>query len=140
MDTQKEKNLLQHSMSIDPMPNKVFVMDSRQIIFDHPAAQNFTHDVQTFLGLESELAPLKPYVPPADKYAEFSNKEAVEHLIHICDEEHDAVREELVKIGKEAATWITEYFIESPDVFVSSKSEFIKLLEDWGRDPCEKRN
>lgn len=62
----------------------------------------------------------------------------MKHLIHICDEEHDDVRKELVKIGKEAAKWITEYFIESEDVFVSSREEFVKLMDDWGHDPCEK--
>ena len=120
------------------MPNKVFIMESRQIIYDHPSAQNFTHDLHDFLGLDKDLTELQPYIPPADKYAEFSNKKAVQHLIHICDEEHNAVRKELVRIGKEAATWITEYFLKSPDVYVSSKDEFIKLMEDWGHDPCSK--
>lgn len=138
MKSKDEKALLQHDMSIDPMPNKVFIMEQRQIIYNHPSAQNFTKDVHDFLGLKKPLTDLQPYVPPADKYAEFSNKEAVKHLIHICDEEHDDVRRELVKIGKEAAKWITEYFIESEDVFVSSREEFIKLMQDWGQDPCEK--
>ena len=138
MKSKAEKALLQHDMSIDPMPNKVFIMEQRQIIYNHPSAQNFTKDVHDFLGLDKPLKELQPYVPPADKYAEFSNKEAVEHLIHICDKEHDDVRKELVKIGKEAAEWITEYFIESDDVVVSSKDEFVKLMEDWGHDPCEK--
>jgi len=138
MTSKKEKKLLQHKMSIDPMPNKVFIMESRQIIYNHPSAQNFTHDLHDFLGLDKDLSELQPYVPPADKYAEFSNKEAVEHLIHICDEEHDEVRKDLVRIGKDAATWITKYFLESPDVYVSSKDEFIKLMDDWGHDPCSK--
>mmetsp|Transcript_4626 Transcript_4626/g.13092 ORF Transcript_4626/g.13092 Transcript_4626/m.13092 type:complete len:504 (-) Transcript_4626:1238-2749(-) len=138
MKSKAEKALLQHDMSIDPMPNKVFIMEQRQIIYNHPSAKNFTNDVRDFLGLNKPLTELQPYVPPADKYAEFSNKEAVEHLIHICDEEHEDVRKELVRIGKEAATWITKYFLESEEVVVSSKAEFIKLMKDWGQDPCKK--
>ena len=66
----------------------------------------------------------------------------------ICDDEYAPVREVLVEQGKDAAEWIRNYFLKSDDVVVSSRTEFLKLLDKWGEDPCigqkkktdEKRN
>lgn len=138
MNTSEEMELLRHNMTITPMPNRVFLQESHQIILDHPSSSSFTTDLHDFLGLDQPFSDLKPYTPPADKYAEFENKEAIPHLIHICDDEHAEVREDLVRIGREASKWIVEYLLESPDVTVSNRPEFVKLVQAWGTDPCEK--
>lgn len=139
MTTAKEITLLQHGMDVTATKNKIFLMEDRQILLSNPSSQNFTTDLRDFLGLHHDLPLLQPYEPPKNKYADtkkYKNRDAASGTINICDPEHDKVRSILVDIGKDAAEWISEYFIQSPDVVVSSKELFVGLLEDWGHDPC----
>ena len=43
-----------------------------------------------------------------------------------------------MNVARKASLWIRRYFLSSPDVHVSSREHFEKLLERWMRDPCEK--
>jgi hypothetical protein len=58
-------------------------------------------------------------------------------IIDICDERYGLVRAELMKNAIAASRWIREYFLESPDVTVSSPEYFRSLLEGWMTDPCD---
>lgn len=137
LSTDAEWNLLQHhNMSIEPSRSKVFLVENRQLLYDHPSSQNFPADLRDFLGLHSDLRPLKPWVPiPADE--KYSNKAAAARRIDICDDKHKRIRKVLVESGKSAAEWITKYFIESHDVTVTSRDLFVELLDDWKYDPCD---
>ena len=134
MSSPEEQELLKHDMKYYPMSNKIFLMENRQIILNNNASNYITRDLSKFLGLKQRLPPLHPYKLKPNKY---SDKEAASHMINICDKLHDKVRSVLVRQGRDAATWIQNYFLKSPDVFVSDRKEFIKLLEDWDQDPCE---
>ena len=134
MSTTREKELLNHDMEIDAMKNKIFLMEDRQIVAENKASKHLPKDLGEFLGIKHRLRNLKSYVPPADRYAD---KRAASTMINICDGEHDEVRMILVKQGEEAAEWIQNYFLLSPDVVVSFRKEFVRLLDDWSQDPCE---
>lgn len=140
MSTEEELSLLQHhNMSIEDIESKVFLVENRQLLEDHPSSQNFTADLRDFLGLHSDLRPLKPWTPiPADE--KYSNKEAAARRIDICEDKHERIRKVLVESGRNAAEWIVDYFIKSRDVVVTSRDLFVELLEDWKLDPCDERH
>ena len=135
MSTEEELRALQHhNMSIERIKSKVFLVENRQLLMSHPSSQNFTSDLRDFLAL-SNLRPLKPWTPiPAQE--KYSNKEAAARRIDICNDQHKKIRKVLVESGKNAADWIREYFLKSPDVVVTSRKLFIELLDDWKLDPC----
>jgi len=136
MSTPEEANLLQHEMTIFRTRNKVFLMELRQLDANMDASKYLARDLKDFLGLKHDLEPLKDH--RAAKV--YENKKAAKHLINICDDEHAEVRLILIQIGKNSAQWITKYFLQSQDVFVSSRDKFVELLEDWQLDPCLEEN
>lgn len=134
-----EMELLPHNMSIVPIKAKVFLVENRQLLMESPASVNFTSDLRDFLGLHQELPALQPWeqVPPEVKY---SNKTRAAQRIDICESRYDEARSILLENSKNAAKWITEYFIESDDVVVPSKELFVGLLKDWAVDPCDEQH
>eukprot|EP00567_Pseudictyota_dubia_P000648 CAMPEP_0197467148 /NCGR_PEP_ID=MMETSP1175-20131217/65419_1 /TAXON_ID=1003142 /ORGANISM="Triceratium dubium, Strain CCMP147" /LENGTH=499 /DNA_ID=CAMNT_0043003211 /DNA_START=56 /DNA_END=1555 /DNA_ORIENTATION=+ len=136
MDTAEEKALLGHKMQTIQTTNKIFLMENRQIVMENPASANFPTDLRDFLELSTDLAPLKHFEKKPDRY---SNTEALKEKIDICEPQHAKARAVLVEHGRDAAKWITEYFLESPDVTVTSRERFVELLSDWGTDPCDDR-
>mmetsp|Transcript_13831 Transcript_13831/g.33482 ORF Transcript_13831/g.33482 Transcript_13831/m.33482 type:complete len:464 (-) Transcript_13831:105-1496(-) len=60
--------------------------------------------------------------------------------INICDEIYSDIRGVLLNHAVRSSRWILRYFIESPDVVVSSREYFIETLENWGTDPCTTRH
>jgi hypothetical protein len=112
------------------MNNKVFLYEVSQP-FDVRDGRDVQYrlDMKEFLGLSSPLEPLRPRTEPSP------NKH---YAIDICDRKYKYLRHQLVEIGKDAAEWIVKYFIEHPDVTVSSPDHFKELLETWSSDPCNK--
>ena len=144
MNTDAEMALLQHNMSIDPMPNRVFLQELRQISYRHPSGSNYTVDLQHFLGLSVPLTSTLEHKKTPDHVNQRAKDQANEHParaheIDICAKEHDAVRKELVQSGRDASTWIVDYLLGSPDVVVSNRPEFVKLMKTWAVDPCSQR-
>jgi hypothetical protein len=43
-------------------------------------------------------------------------------------------------IAKPASEWIRTYFMQSPEVVVSSPEFFNELLLEWMEDPCDKES
>lgn len=133
MNTEHEAALLVHDMSIHSFPKaQVFIMEINQFSPHNVTLGNrLRKDLQHFLGLDHELPPLKPHVPEAIQ------DEICEQFINICDQEHDFIRGILIENGQQAYKWITEYFIESEGVHVSSREHFVDLLKQWTIDPCK---
>ena len=126
MNTNAEMALLQHNMSIVRMPNRLFLQEIRQITHGHPAAANYTADLQHFLGLPVPLTPLEPGTQGTEHIRQLKEHKAgidaiTPHMINICDAEHNLVRQELVRIGRDASTWIVDYLLGSPCVVVSNR-------------------
>jgi hypothetical protein len=112
------------------IPNKVFLYDVSQLS-DKNQTRNaiFRRDLSDFIGLRAPLDPLPK-----------SNKDHREHkmeaAIDICDDEFVQLRSELVEVGISASKWIREYFLDHPDVMVSSRERFEEILMTWLEDPC----
>ena len=110
-----------------PLPNPIFLYEQTQLDAgeDAEVAEALRQDLSSYLGLGAPLPPLsRTYEPPSD--AEFS----------ICEPKYQALREELLRVGKAASSWIREFFLDEPTVHVSSRNEFERLLGLWDKDPC----
>lgn len=97
----------------------------------------FRTDLKRFLGLQQEIPPF----PRVDTSGRFDFLPGVKHQINrnkidICQPKHDIIRKVLMEKAKLASTWIREYFLESDEVFVSSRDHFELILESWMHDPC----
>lgn len=114
--------------------NPVFLYETNQLHdTDKKRADLYLKDLQEFLGLPHALEPI------ADSPAGTIAHERPEGVIDICDMKFRFIRAELMKSAVEASIWIREYFLESPDVTVSSPEHFKKLVEEWLIDPCHFR-
>jgi len=136
MDTPEEMRLLNHGMSIVPQKGKVFLMEISQLFPDHESSLNLREDISDFLDLKYDLHQLHPRHGTGTQNHEYTDNERKKAFVDICDDEYAPVREILVEQGKDAAEWIRNYFLKSEDVVVSSRQEFLKLLDKWGEDPC----
>lgn len=132
MSTPEERSLVDHGMAIASLPKaELFLMEINQFSIENQTrADEFTRDLQEYIGLETPLPPLlaheKKKIP-----------EDVQNMfIDICDEQYDLIRSMLLETAREAHVWIRDYFLKSDQVFVSSPEHFLELLEGWDRDPC----
>lgn len=131
--SQREQALLstrrQQRRPLKPgLENPIFLFEQTQL--DVGVDANFSEalrqDLSSFLGLHTPLPPLvRTYRP--EHLREFS----------ICEPQYKALRQELLRIGSAAGSWIREFFLDQSTVFVSSRKEFEKLLAKWAEDPCE---
>ena len=106
------------------MTNKIFLYDvSQPFDSNRTRAEHYTRDLSNFLGLS------KPLIPS-------TVKERHKKTMNICDDKYSELRSELMEIGKNASEWIRKYFLENPDVVVSSPDHFKDILKMWRLDPC----
>ncbi|CAB9521334.1 expressed unknown protein [Seminavis robusta] len=151
-----------HKM-IQPIPwqGRVFLWDVSQLQTDQELLQNnnhsslllhlhqhqhsnlqFRHDLQKFLRLDDSL-PEMIKIKPGFHHRKNQTvaQQVAAQKIDICQPRYESIRQILVRQGKLAATWIREYFLEAPGVYVSQKEYFCQvILKQWEQDPCEFRN
>jgi hypothetical protein len=110
--------------------NPVFLYELNQL-HDSNATRTdrYLVDLQHYVGLQHPLSPIN------DKREK--HDELIPGIIDICDVRYRLVRAELMKNAIAASRWVREYFLESPDVTVSSPEYFRSLLEGWMTDPCD---
>jgi hypothetical protein len=125
--------------TLSTIPNRVFLYDVGQLYDkDESRVSIFRRDLTTFLGLTTPLtnssSASNNMTTTAKITTEKSNKYA---HIDICHADYDAIRKELVEIGKRASVWIVKYFMQSEQVVVSSPDFFASILESWKEDPCK---
>jgi len=119
------------------MPNPVFLYEINQLHDENQTrADLYQTDLQHFLGLKEGLEPIVSSSSSSSK----SSSQTKYVAIDICDVKYRFIRAELLKNAVEASTWIRRYFLQSPDVTVSSPEHFNELLEAWLVDPCMARN
>lgn len=122
---------------IPRMKNKIFFLDLRQMSdSNRTRSKVFRKDLQSFLGLQHELSPVfraRPF-----KQLELTqDEESKQHKIEsICDPRFLPLQQELYPMAQKASLWIRQYFLKSPDVFVSSPEYLEELLETWMENPC----
>jgi hypothetical protein len=128
----EEKKLLTPSPSnvpIRPLHNQVFVYDISQLHDEDEArSDKYRHDLGNFLGLNHELSPIVNKAKNRKK--DFD----------ICEDRYRPLRRVLMDIAQPASEWIRTYFMQSPDVVISSPRYFNELLLEWMEDPCDKQS
>ncbi len=142
MSSTSEKQLLQ--LGLDPVKSKVgpvFLYEVSQLSESghngEERSAQFRTDLKRFLGLQKEIPPFPlidtsgrfDFLPPVKRQVD-RNK------IDICQPKHDAIRAVLMEKATLASKWILEYFLQSDEVFVSSREHFEMILESWRHDPC----
>ena len=116
-------------------PNPVFLMEVSQLgDKDELRASSLRKDLKAYLNLYEDLPPI-PHVRPGSTAAPPKNFTRFD----ICEKEYNPVRTEMMYISRNASLWIRNFFLKSPDVFVSSPDYFDHLLQSWMFDPCDKR-
>jgi len=132
-----EQELLTHPRKERPfgmkvLPNKVFLYEINQLNDANPMrAQQYRADLSEFLGLEDEA--LQPRTNHTDSVT------PAEVALDICQKQYGPLRDELMKNSIAASKWIRNYFLQSPDVTVSSPDYFKELLLSWLIDPCDNK-
>ena len=125
-----------NTSDVSGVPNPVFFFDVQQLADDNEERQSvFRRDVQNYLGLATDLPPFGRYVP-GRSWSANTQKEKDRDKIDICDPQHIPVRRELMRIAKTNSEWIRRVFLNSPNVFVSSRYYLDELLAEWMNDPC----
>jgi hypothetical protein len=129
-----ERNLIRFRKytyeSTYPIDNPLFLYDTAQFYdTDKERMELFKTDLQRFLGLK------QPMPEPSAKDAGKSSRPK-EKAMDICTPEFDELRKELVQVGIRASMWIRKYFLQSDQVFVSSRDYFEEILKQWKVDPC----
>ena len=118
--------MLRHDMEIVLSRGRVFLMELGQLMASSSVGGRMAEDISGFLGMERPLMLLGGNGGvDGDGKRSYHVAEKRTNFIDICEDDHVEVRAALVEIGKEASTWIHEYFLESPDVMVSSKQSFL---------------
>ena len=110
-----------------PLHNQVFLYDVKQI-HDEDEARSYKYrrDLGNFLGLKHELPPI------GHNHTSRNHK----YDLDICENRYQPLRQALMDVAKPASEWIRTYFIQSPEVYVSSH----ELLLEWLEDPCDKES
>lgn len=134
----EELNLLgpirQNHIDLPKMENPVFLYEISQMHeTDESLNAQYRQDLQNYLGLKT---PLEPLTESEEAHGDHPNRDKE---IDICAPEHASVHDELLQIARDSSLWIRHYFMQRPDVFVSSPDHFTALLEGWMTDPCERR-
>ena len=159
--TESEKSLLRHydvknhnqplpydlTVLDPPAPHSVFLYDQNQIDGRKAPeiAETFRRDMSSYLGVSPMLPSLQQatqlsYENTTESAQETQRRTIMESkLINICNSEFDDMRNELVKVGSDAADWILNYYMPLPNVYVSSPEYFRQVLQEYKSDPCLKK-
>lgn len=110
-----------------PIPNEVFLYEIRQLDDSNATLQQkFLNDISQYLDLTTPFRlPRRKYIPHYTKV-----------MFDICNPKYTRLRKTLLRIGQDASKWIINFFMEHPEVTVSSPEHFQRLLERWNLDPC----
>jgi hypothetical protein len=117
---------------------RVFLYEVSQLSDkDSVRGEDFRRSLQTFLHLTVPLDPMIWYKP--GKVHDNANRLARLNAqkMNICDPHHQVLHRVLMEQAVNASRWIRNYFLDAPDVVVSSK-EYLRntILASWERDPC----
>ncbi|CAB9507497.1 expressed unknown protein [Seminavis robusta] len=118
--------------------NLIFVVEISQLKDDNALRrQQLKEDLRDFLGLDSDLPDEIPKVVPGKKWPADVQAIKDKRKMNICEDQYIPLREDIMRVSKQTATWILESFIQSDDVFVSTPEFFEQSIKKWMEDPCE---
>lgn len=121
---------------IIPNSFKIFIYDIDQLS-DNSAerSQRFKSDLQDFLNLKHPIGNI-----PRSNINHFTRENRHPETIDICEAQYDELRLQLIQNGQKTNEWIRSNFIDHDDVFVGGKGYFLQLIDQWGEDPCSKKD
>lgn len=134
MNTSAELTLLNRTVMtghviMEPIQPHVFLLDFSQMnVADSMQAETLRQDLESFLEVD--------HIPTMPQYERLDDR--VEGEIDICSEEYTEVRQVLIQHGYQASQWMVEYLLQSNRVVVSSRQQFLEILETWSTDPCHR--
>ena len=142
MTSTSEKDLLQ--LGLEPVKTKlgpVFLYEISQLSDSGDPggvrSAQFRKDLKRFLGLQQEIPPF-PFIDTSGRFDFLApvKRQVDQNKINICDANHDAIRGVLMEKAILASEWIRNYFLQSEEVFVSSRQHFELIIDSWRFDPC----
>ena len=129
-----------NALRVKHTKNTIFLYHVEQLKDKDEARQlQLRQDLTSFLGLPELLPRMDVWTKPGKNLSTEQLEKANSLRLNICDPQHDHVRSVLIEQGRNSAEWILQYFLESPDVFVSSPDFFKELTKAWESDPCDKK-
>mmetsp|Transcript_25922 Transcript_25922/g.39230 ORF Transcript_25922/g.39230 Transcript_25922/m.39230 type:complete len:418 (+) Transcript_25922:156-1409(+) len=142
--TNDEKKLFKlggKELRLNPLRGKVFLYHVEQLKDDHPLRTKvLREDLSDFLDLPETLPPMHVWNKPGKNLTKEQLDFANARRLDICHSNHTGLRQYLVKQAINSVKWISDYFLKSEDVYVSSPSYFASLLNEWCIDPCNQEN
>ena len=120
------------------IPNsfKIFIYDIDQLSDTSiERSHRFKNDVQDFLNLKH---PIRNF--PRSNINHFTGENKYPETIDICEAKYDDLRLQLTQNGRKTSEWIRSKFIDHNDVLVGGKGYFLDLIDEWGKDPCSKKD
>jgi hypothetical protein len=135
------KNYVNHDDSA-VFHNPVFLIETSQLSDPDPyRRRQLQRDMENYLGLQSPLGDVPHSNSGAAlKESQKGKQEDIQGLIDICLPQNKVIHDKMMEIGRNASQWFRRYFIQSPEVVVSSRSHFESLLGKWNEDPCLERH
>ena len=145
MSSSSEKQLLQLGLSrVKSKVGEVFLYEVSQLSESGndggARSVKFRKDLKQFLGLHENILPF-PVIDTSGRFdfLPIVKRQVDRNKIDICQPEHDVIRAVLMEKAVLASEWIRKYFLQSNEVFVSSREHFESILESWMYDPCTLR-
>jgi hypothetical protein len=122
---------------ITPQPNPIFLYDTAQLSDSNTTRlEGFLQDLQHFLGLTQPL-PTPLHEKPGRKYKTTKTQRTIDNKkIDICEARYKKQRRTIKLMGAQAKSWILEYFLSSPTVYVSNEDHFRVIVGTYGENPC----
>jgi hypothetical protein len=118
-------------------PNPVFLYDTQQLADDDPdRLLTFRQDLQDFLGLSHPLPQVTHYSPGKTLVNATEQAERTAKKLDICLDQHAQLRHSLLENAQRSAHYIRTYFLQAPDVTVSSPDYFLEIMDSYLQDPC----
>jgi hypothetical protein len=133
------KNISKFQLGIIPTSRRIFLYDVSQLsdLNKNDFSVQLRADLQHFLGLRQPISPFIWYKPGRNHTDEDLLRQIESRKINICDDKYLTLRDVLMNNARNASLWITKYFLQSPDVVVSSRDYFQNtLMKSWELDPC----
>ena len=131
-----------NKLKIIPTNRRIFLYELTQLsdTTNEQRSIQFRSDLQHYLQLQQPIQRILRYKPGRNH----TDTKTLQHVdskkINICDNQYTELRSVLLQNAINASKWISQFFIESPDVIVSSKDYFrTTIMKLWEIDPCIER-
>lgn len=135
LDMKQLNAFVDHGMlAVKPNRLKIFLYVMDQIEdTDSTRKRSFQSNLLNFLDLDPNRLPQDFGHANMNKA---TGKSGYPETIDICSSSFVDIRTLLVEQGAQAARWILDDFLASPDVQVANLQHFQESLQKWSEDPC----